>query len=176
MTTIAYDGKTLAADSASFLGDNFRIGCGAKKLVILHSKVFAFAGNYVLSGPWMQWFLNGHDPEKKPGGVRENDDDLDMWVWSAGQLFQYTSTMPYPWPVPVPFAMGSGGDFAMGAFRFGEVSGVPVSAEQAVLAAIACDPFSGGPVQVVDLPRNAPYDGHIQIHPDPKLQQKADAA
>jgi hypothetical protein len=151
MTTIAFDGKTLAADTASFLGNDMRIGYSPKKLIKSHDKVFAFAGNYVLSGPWMKWFLDGRDPEKKPGGVRESDDDLDMWVWADGKLHQYTSTMPYPWQVPAPFAMGSGGDFAMGAFRFGELSGTPVSAEQAVLTAIACDPFSGGPVQIIDL-------------------------
>lgn len=151
MTTIAYDGKTLATDSVSFLGDSLRIGCNANKLVVERGCAFAFAGNRVLGEPWMDWFFRGADPEKRPSGVRESDDDLDMWVWSDGQLFQYTSTMPYPWVVPIPFAMGSGGDFAMGAFRFGEVSGTPVSAEQAVLTAIACDPFSGGPVQVIDL-------------------------
>jgi hypothetical protein len=151
MTTIAYDGISIAADSAKFGGERLRISTSAQKIFQRDGKVFATAGNFVLQEPWIKWYLDGHDPAKKPAGVHDREDDIGLWVFDGGKLWQFSSELPYPSEVSAPFAMGSGSDFAMGAFRLGDVVDRRVTAKEAVAAAIACDPFSGGPVQVIDL-------------------------
>lgn len=153
MTTIAYDGKTLAADTASFGGGSLKVDTCAEKIIERSGKIFAFSGTYVLKEPWMQWYFDGAIPEKKPRCAKDCCDELGMWVFDEGRLWQYSPELPYRWEVPAPFAMGSGVDFAMGAFRLGDVIGRNITAAEAVRAAIACDPFTGGDIRVVNLQR-----------------------
>jgi ATP-dependent protease HslVU (ClpYQ) peptidase subunit len=83
--------------------------------------------------------LKGNDVDYKEGKfavVVVDRNDADAVVIHPNLLFD---TLSEPW------AVGSGGDFAMGAMYVG------ASAEEAVAVAIELDPMSGGEIETVEI-------------------------
>lgn len=132
MTTIAYDGSTLAADTGvtgggmKFLTTKvYRLPCGG---------MAALAGDAaaaVAFGTWLAGGQKGKRPSLKP---------LDgIMVYGDGRAFSLTTSWP-PVPLVGPIAAGSGAQAAMAAMLLGK------SAREAVELASMIDPDTFGKV------------------------------
>lgn len=142
MTTIAFDGRYLAADTMGERGGNRseHVGC---KIHMRDGYVFAFGGYW---GHWktalIDWFLAGERDGKSP----TRDVSGAMLVINAvRELSVFTHEAPFPDPEVFPFAIGTGGDLAMGAM------GVGANAMEAVKVAMRWDIRTGGMVDFIDL-------------------------
>lgn len=147
MTTIAWDGKTLASDTQSTSGGYFKRR--AKKIFRLHNgDLFAGAGNYddVLAAvEWLQ-----HRPTQKPtlkdfGGILIKAIDGKAYKLEEGLM-----------EAPIHegfFAIGTGRDFATMAMYLGK------TAREAVELSMVFDSQSGGGVETEEV--GAMYDPHI---------------
>lgn len=142
MTTIAYDGRYVAADSQVCFGA-CRGAKSVQKIKVRGSVAYACTGHGALFDPMIVWFEMGAKPEDKP--KVSDDKNACLLVFSDGKCRAYKSDLPYPEELFGPDAWGSGAEYAIGAMRAG------ASAEHAVRIAIECDVYSGGPTQVIDL-------------------------
>lgn len=124
MTTIAWDGKMLAADRR-FSGGNGSFT--TTKIRRVKGCLVAMAGNFSLALELAQWFEDGANPKEFPSANRDIDKGATLVVIQAdGLIFKYESS-----PVPCPFydkkiAIGSGGDFARAAMHLGVAADVAV--------------------------------------------------
>lgn len=132
MTTIAWDGKTLASDSQS--NTSFAVQNKIKKIHVVGDKVIATSG---CRGTALS-FVNGEFD-------RFPNDEADALVVhkKTGKCF-YQGHMAAIEQGKI-HAIGSGSDFAMGAMLAGATS------VEAVKIAIKLDPNSGGRVQSVKI-------------------------
>lgn len=116
MTTIAYDGKTLAADSLACC--SFKVQQPFNKIHDTGSHLVALAGNYSVSLEWVEWFKSGFEGEKDFKDGLQGAFVVDK---STGFLTVYPQEGKYPSEQPsnYPNAIGSGEQFAMGAMLAG---------------------------------------------------------
>lgn len=147
MTTIAYDGISIAADTRGT--SSFIEQCEFMKIHDCEPYYIALAGVWSAIPLWLDWFSDGHDPSKFPemtfydkegdisGAfvVRKNDGALQFW----GSAYGYPAS---DWS-HAPNALGSGQEFAMGAMLHG------ATAREAVEIACKLDAGSGGSVQEI---------------------------
>jgi hypothetical protein len=140
MTTIAWDGATLASDSA----------CTASFLSYGHEKIFAsqdktslyaVCGEMAMALAFVRWLDS--DSDKYPDSVSGDWAVLDYDI-ATQNMTLYTNS-EHGMPVYAPFAMGSGASYAQTAMVLG------FTAEEAVTVAIELDGSSGGDVVVYDL-------------------------
>jgi hypothetical protein len=137
VTTIAWDGKTLAADSMSVAG------MGLKRVV---PKIFRLANGWLFGGSGeyqevllVRDWLNGGE---KPGKL---DDFGGLLVKGPKEVFRIESKCVLM-PIEDAFhACGSGRDFALAAMHLGR------SAREAVEVALVFDAYSGGTVEELTL-------------------------
>jgi ATP-dependent protease HslVU (ClpYQ) peptidase subunit len=137
VTTIAYDGDTIAADGLAVAGDmitdhNFR------KLRVVKDKIYAVCGAAAMIAPLIEWHQAGADARAAPelrGGY-----DWSMLVVSLDHALLYFMEVPYPEDMPAPFAMGTGRSYARAAMLLGK------SAKQAVEFAAEHDINTGGEI------------------------------
>lgn len=148
MTTIAYDGRTVAADSMGVSGA-YRVPGAYQKIRRVGERVYGLAGYPGWFDAWIRWYEDGADPKSAPHCNIESDNTGSFIVFERGRAFVFTSHVPYPSEIFAPDAWGSGCDFAIGAMKAG------ADARRAVEVAIDCDPHTGGEVQVIDLMGNA---------------------
>jgi len=143
MTTIAFDGKTLAADSLAIGGATspHRI---AQKIFDIGGGVFvAIAGTLGEGAKFAAWYVEGADiaapalPDLK---------DSSVLVVSEKHSYEFDETL-MPLPVRAPCAIGSGGEVALGAMMAG------ATASEAVKIACKVDIHSGGRVRCVEVRR-----------------------
>lgn len=132
MTTIAWDGKTLASDSQS--NTSFITQKKSNKLHNLKDKVIATSG---CSGTGIA-FSKG-EFERFP----DMEADALFVIKKTGKCFY--QGMQHSIPCGKIHAIGTGADFAMGAMLAG------ATALEAVKIAIKLDPNSGGRVQSVKI-------------------------
>lgn len=140
MTTIAWDGTTLAGDS---LGDR-----GGLKFTV-QEKVFRLpgVGLFGASGNWTDvlavrdWLAGGD----KPSSLDEFSGILIHF--DGRQELIAKNMLRHPVPM-IPFALGSGRDFAIAAMLCGK------NARQAVELACGLDTYSGLPVTGITLAGN----------------------
>jgi hypothetical protein len=142
MTTVAWDGKTLASESRATRGHEIA-PWAEQKLFVREGKVYASAGEGNLTEPLMTWHAAGGDIDKAPKGDPETG--WTLLVIGHDGAYIYTSSSPYPYKITSPYAMGSGKQFALGALHAGK------SAKEAVEIACRLDVWSGGEIQVVDI-------------------------
>jgi len=138
MTSIAYDGKTLAADSRIAAGSTV-FGTGAKIFKLKDGSHVAFCGRASLWPEVVAW-LNGGD--KPVITDREEDGVSALVVDKKGKAYEIDSDLR-PFPACVPWAGGSGQPFALAALVLG------YTAEEAVELACKLDTASGLPIQSV---------------------------
>lgn len=136
MTTIAFDGVTIAADSLQTFGCQRAPGTFAK-LRWHNGVLFAVTGASGAFTALVQWYFAGAAPEKAP---KVDGATWTLIVINGGDASVYTSTVPYAEPLSAPFAYGSGADFALGAMAVG------ATAAEAVAAAVKLDVWSGPPI------------------------------
>lgn len=142
MTTIAWDGKTLAADKQATFSDR------AHSVTKIHrgkGRLYGFSGTCELKNAWINWHQRGADPDKCP----KIPDGLSVTlivITQDGAITLYCdSGNGSTFDKGQPFAIGSGQDYAMAAM----VSGA--NARQAVLLASELDLFSGLGVDSLEL-------------------------
>lgn len=138
MTTIAYDGKMLAADSQA-QGDHMLMP-NVKKLHLVNNTFIAFTGIYAVGLQFVDWY--------KTNGSRENEHptcDLPInWEENAFFLLSPFGAWKYenafPIPLPANTAQGSGLFIARTAMYLGK------NALEAVQVACDLDVYTGPPV------------------------------
>lgn len=133
MTTIAWDGKTLAADSqASTDGIRSRVTKIAKSP---SGFIAAGSGSFNAILPWLRWITGGLKEDEQPTTLR---DSSLIVVDPRGRAFIFENQ-----PLRVPlrekyWAIGSGANLAMGAM------GAGADAKRAVQVARRHDVYTGG--------------------------------
>lgn len=148
MTTIASDGKIIAADDQAT--NNFVFTCPNSKIHFIRGSWIGFCGDVASVEKMREWMEAGAHGDKRP--VCHGKDDWGaLELTAAGELFLWEGD-GRRFPVSKPFAIGSGADFAMGAMLVG------ATAVAAVEAAIALDPYSGGKISTgkAGVPPRAP--------------------
>jgi len=146
MTTIATDGKTIAADGMIHRGGTAMVRNGKK--IVVHTKdnppaIYGLAGASGMHAALIAWHRRGADPKDVPPIGSESG--WALIVVTAEGCFTAGDQMPYLCPVDTPFAVGSGSDLAIGAMDAG------VSPEEAVRIACWRDTHTGGEIQVVNI-------------------------
>lgn len=139
MTTIAYDGRVLAADSLVTCG-TMRFGHTEKIIKLNDGRYFAMAGSIELSALIASW-LNG---ETEKPELKADDKCNGIVVSPNGKAFELSNSLRI-FPACIPWAGGSGDQVAMTAMRCGK------DAEAAVRLACEMDIYSGMPVSAVIL-------------------------
>lgn len=142
MTTIAWDGKTLAADKRSSCGT---LIVTTTKIRRVGAALVGWTGDQDAGELMAKWFADGADPAKWP----EHQKDKEMWsrlivVDASGARFY--ERLPVAIAVEDRFAAwGSGRDFAYAAMYLGE------SARKAVEIACVFDSGSGNGIDELSL-------------------------
>lgn len=132
MTTVAYDGITMAADSRT-TGDYKDDHC--QKLFRVGKAVIGVAGAYSAGLLFIRWFKDQTKP--KP----DLPDDFYALVARDGIWFYDSNLIPIP--TRAPTAIGSGAHLALGAMAVG------ATAAEAVRIARQYDESTGGRVRTL---------------------------
>ncbi len=147
MTTVCWDGKTMAADK--------QMDTGNMKHPVARSKIrtgtyhgmpalFGGAGTTVYSDAVIEWLIAGMPDEHKPE-MPSNPDSFTVIVATETGAYEYIDSLR---PVPlgqVKWAIGSGGEYAFGAMDAG------ANAKRAVEIACGRDTSSGMGVDTLTL-------------------------
>jgi len=136
MTTIAWDGKTLAVDSRA-TSDGYVMTDKCKKLYTGVGQYVAAAmcGDEAEAVDMMDWLrTGGKAPECKEGVII-------VAVMEDGTAHKFTGGIETPIKVQVPYADGSGWIVALASMDAG------LNAVEAVKAARKRDIYTGGPVK-----------------------------
>ena len=149
MTTIAFDGRFLAADRR--VTQNSEITTWAcQKLDVSGDPLTAFASTGMIIEGWraalIEWWLAGRAPGDMPphGGDAKDIGNL-IAIGTDGAAWVVSYLCPYPHRDEAPCAWGSGADYATGAMLAGK------SAMEAVAIAAQRDAYTGGGVQFIDI-------------------------
>lgn len=160
MTTIAFDGRTLAADSRATEGDeSAKSRC--VKMWRLRSRVAPVQGDVLLamSGDefaallFKDWLEEGGEPKLVARGVRD-DEDFDVLVVHKSGLYNANHLCRLERSAEEQWAHGTGRQAALAAMRCGK------SAVDAVRIASGIDPYTGGRVVSMSLDEPRPKRRH----------------
>lgn len=149
MTTIAYDGRSVAADSQAKCG-NYRKPQEVQKLRRIGNVVFACTGAFCMFDPMIEWYQNGAKADKLPVN-KDSDERTVLIVFDKGRCLVYTNLNPYPDECFAPDAWGSGYQYAIGAMKRDIMQNGEADAESAVRVACDCDTETGGKILVFDV-------------------------
>jgi len=141
MTTIAWDGESIAADRRMTSNCIMTVG---KLFKLPDGSVLAGAGDYAEVVEVAAWVMEGCDPDARPRFSENSEGSSLLLARPDGKA--YWLTWPYLRQVEInePFAAeGSGCQFALGAMAMG------ATARRAVQIAAKFDPFTGGGVNVI---------------------------
>lgn len=140
MTTIAWDGRTLAADTRNTNGNT--AWCGEKLHRLADGRLFAGcsdAGAVIAAVEWL------NDPSQGKPQIDKETGFCGLLVKRDGSVW-YVDRYLAPQRVSQPFiAAGSGRDFAMAAMHLGK------SAVDAIEVAAEFDIYTGGPIRFLTL-------------------------
>ena len=144
MTTIAFDGVTLASDSLVSTSGRAHPNLRPTKIMRRGGLVFAAAGTLGNCEAFADWYL-GDQRGKCP--LREDD---PAWVITppprgrrVTKLIEFSGGLDYTFIVQPPCAIGTGESFAIAAMLAG------ANATRAVRIACKIDVLSGGPVKTI---------------------------
>lgn len=140
MTTIAWDGTTLASDSRC--SSETRSISVRKIRELADGSLVGFAGTTTNMKRVVEWLDAGSDPELKP---KLRGDTEVLVIRPDGTAIEYDKTLEPIEMKDVVAAIGSGGEYAIGAMEAG------LSAVQAVEIACRRDPSSQGPIDELQL-------------------------
>lgn len=136
MTTIATDGKSMAADGqVQDHTDTILAGDHRKVFKLNDGRIVGGAGNSFDVGSWIEWLEKGKEgpcpvQSNQFSAMILNTDGSLLWVDHKGREA----------PTPVPCAIGSGSQFALGAMDAG------ASPTKAVAIARNRDLWTGGDI------------------------------
>jgi len=119
MTTIAWDGKTLAADKRCV---NNGLCATVTKLFQVGDLRVAVSGEFDQGLAMVAWLRSGQDPAAFPEKQKDNTKYCPTAVIDDGKFLIYETT-PYPLHIEDTFyAIGSGRDFALAAMYLGKTA------------------------------------------------------
>lgn len=143
MSTVAWDGKSLAADRNGARGDLVLVA--PKLYPLIGGGALATTGDYAAGRLMVEWYQAGADLTKYPP-CQATEGYASLIVAKPGGVCEYYSVNPHSIAVLDPFmAWGSGCDFALGAMARG------ATAKEAVEVACRFDVWSGGGVESVEV-------------------------
>ena len=144
MTTIVFDGKTLAVDSQQTAGTT---------IIGMRNKIKDVGGFYVAGcgrtdciDSVINHFINGAE---KPSGISAEDADVLFVNKKTGEAFRVFGDMMVMSKASIPFFSGSGEDVARGAYQ---VCNDPI---KALKVAMKLDVYTGGPINMVKIEKPA---------------------
>jgi len=141
MTTIAYDGKIVAADSMCLGECHYRVN----KLTRTHGKIIGCSGGWSESNRFIRWMKDNCPAGSRP----EFSEEFNALVVHLDGSYRVFEKELEPMAFEDRFfAIGSGQAAAMGAMRAG------ANAKRAVEIACDVDPYSRGPVKFMRLKEN----------------------
>lgn len=139
MTTVAWDGMTLAADTLAVTCESIRTYC-QKVFRLPDGRLFGSAGG-LSDGIAVRDWLSG-DRDQKP----DVEDFTGLLVELDGRAYKLEDDLtPMPITEPIYRAIGSGAHLAMAAMHLGH------TAKQAVGLAREMDVYTGGEIDAVSL-------------------------
>jgi ATP-dependent protease HslVU (ClpYQ) peptidase subunit len=143
MTTIATDGRTIAADGLRCAGSSI-ISKTEKKIRVREGRVFAFTGLYAAFETAIAWYLAGHEAGKQPLCGPDDSWTLIVIDWDR-VLRKYSSNVPLCEDLPYPQTFGIDCDFALAAMLSGKTPA------EAIALAAEHNVYTGGEIMVVDI-------------------------
>lgn len=141
MTTIAWDGHTLAADRRVNFGSVSDMEC-TKIVKNKKGHLAAASGSSSLAAGFRRWFLEGEKGE--PVMAKDGQDATGFIIRKPGKVEMYDIAGWYEAETD-KFAVGSGCELALGALRSGG------DAIAAVGVAMMHDGYTGGKVDALEL-------------------------
>lgn len=142
MTVIATDGKVIAADSRTCSGDLVLNDATRKLVRCKDGSVAGVAGEATSCALVREWLVAGEDMSAIPDHPRHPDEEggsrFKALILRPGGRLQFMDAAFTAIDAQPPFAIGSGGDVALGAMLAGK------SAEQAVKIAMRSVTSCGG--------------------------------
>ncbi len=150
MTTIAFDGIRVAADSRACLSEII-VQTAHEKLRRSGGWIYATTGYGGFLTPWIRWHNGGKPLAEDFPADRGCDTNFLAFDCSTGLCHFYCGDVPHPVELKAPIAFGSGRDLALGSMLRDLDVGRAMDAVAAVNVAIKGDPHSGAPVQVLEL-------------------------
>lgn len=138
ITTVAFDGKTLAADTLITNGDHV-FGRASKIHHLQDGRVLAASGAMDFIHAVIDWLNGGEKPVKT-----EDDAFLGILIYPNGSAKEISSQLRL-WPACLPWAAGTGEQYALAAMRCGK------DAIGAVEIAMQMDIYSGGEVESINI-------------------------
>jgi ATP-dependent protease HslVU (ClpYQ) peptidase subunit len=133
MTTIAWRGSILAADSALTCGTTLG---AATKLLRMRGVAYGFAGDFAAIRQFIDAVSAGHDPLK----IRIKGQFDCLMLRPEGCYLMQSNSYPILWEGEF-WAIGTGSDYALGAMATG------ATAKRAVQIASIFDPNTAPPIQ-----------------------------
>lgn len=143
MTTIAWDGRYLAADALSQSG-SYRNPEPIQKLRLIDGVAYGITGYAAWFDAWIEWHRSGSDPATRPLTTESPGQTGNFIVVKGGVCMVCRHEMPYFLQAPQPDAWGSGYAYAIGAMLSGK------DAREAVEIAAVADINTGGKVTWID--------------------------
>lgn len=145
MTTIAWDGKFLAADSQETT-DGIALKCTEPKIRKIGDVFVACAGDSGTIAEFERWVEGGRLEEDTPS-LDEKESFAAFVLEKSGKMVSYEEEMK-PFVVPIPYAIGSGWKAALTLM----VSGMSSVEAIETICDKRLDVYTSGPVQVVEIP------------------------
>jgi ATP-dependent protease HslVU (ClpYQ) peptidase subunit len=119
MTTVAWDGKTLAADRQGTIEDA-KFSC--TKIFRVRGHLIGFSGHMDAAIGMKKWFENGAKPADFPEYQKDPDGKIScsmLVITPDLKIYRYDN-MPHTAEIESEiFAMGTGRDYALGAMLMG---------------------------------------------------------
>lgn len=140
MTTIATNGKSMAADS--LIESGYICQVSHPKLFTFADGIFGCAGDMAKAVYFKDWVRDGMDANKYPEEIKKDAHFLQLVP--GGEVFSWGAD-PYRILMGPPAAIGSGSEYAMGAMLAG------ATPYEAVKIAAQLDPYTGGEIVEIGL-------------------------
>lgn len=151
MTTIATDGKTIAADGLA-VSNSTVMARSVNKVVQRDGKLYAMTGTSALFEALIAWHIAGSRPSEVPTAHADCSWEL-LVIDGEGRGYSFHKMAPYANEVEFPTAFGSGRVEAMAAMMAG------ATPKRAVEIAAVLDIHTGGAITetvIADALRQAP--------------------
>lgn len=142
MTTVASDGRVMAADSMLTYGAMERSAPAQPKIFKFDGCLYGFSGRDDMVQQARDWITSREGPKKRP--KLEEDSVWILKIDAEGKCWAAYETLVFV-PRPLPCAIGGGSVVAETAMYLGK------SPAEAVQVAIDLTQGSGGPIQTLAL-------------------------
>ena len=146
MTTIAWDGKTLAADRQATINNRPLVERDAKiKRIRFLGKpaLCGVSGSLTLARKVVKWIMKGCDEDDTPS--RGDNENFEVMVITNDDVLIYPNNFFAESMGNIKFAIGSGANYAEGAMAFG------ASAVEAVEISATLDIYTGYGIDTLTL-------------------------